>query len=289
MRQFIRPGCKYSPDPYRSRWILLTVLCVLSVAGLHSQAPAPAAPEPSLTEEQMKDFLLNAKVIDSRHTSKGITSPFRLTLSDGKITHDALFQSIDDHKISQQLANGTTELNFADSYHYNVAAYELSTLLGMKDVIPVTVARKWNGKEGSLAWWINVKMDEITRTQKKIPAPNADAWNHQMYNIRVFDQLVYDTDANMTNFLITEDWQLRRVDFSRAFRLIKKLQSEKDLPMCGRDLFEKLKTLNVNDVTTKTKPQLNAGEIAAVMDRRDKLVAHFQQLIADKGESAILF
>jgi hypothetical protein len=273
----------------RARSILLTVLCMLSVSWLQAQAPAPAAVEPSFTEAQIKDFLLNAKVIASRHTSKGTTSPWRLTLTDGKMTHDAQFQSINDHKTSTTLADGTVALNFVDSYHYNIAAYELSTLLGMNDVIPVTVARKWDGNEGALAWWVTAKMDEITRVQKKIEAPNPDAWNHQMYNVRVFDQLVYDTDANMTNFLITEDWKLWRVDFTRAFRQIKKLQSEKDLPTCGRDLFAKLKSLNRNDFAARTKGHLSAGEISAVMDRRDKLVAHFQQLIAEKGESAILF
>jgi hypothetical protein len=45
-------------------------------------------------EEQMRDFLLNAKVVNSRQIGKGITSPYRLTLSDGTLVHDAEFQSI---------------------------------------------------------------------------------------------------------------------------------------------------------------------------------------------------
>ena len=40
-----------------------------------------------------------------------------------------------------------------------------------------------------------------------------------MYKVRVFDVLVYDTDANLTNVLIGEDWKIWRVDFTRAFRL----------------------------------------------------------------------
>ena len=36
----------------------------------------------------MKQFLLKAKVVQSKHTGKGITSPWRLTLIDGTVTHD---------------------------------------------------------------------------------------------------------------------------------------------------------------------------------------------------------
>jgi len=53
------------------------------------------AQEPNLTQDQIREFLLKAKVVGSRQTSKGVTSPWRLTLSDGKLTHDASFQPID--------------------------------------------------------------------------------------------------------------------------------------------------------------------------------------------------
>ncbi len=57
----------------------------------------------SLSEEAMRDFLLNAKVIKSRSASKGITGVQRLTLSDGKLTHDASFQSIDESLSSAKM------------------------------------------------------------------------------------------------------------------------------------------------------------------------------------------
>jgi len=36
--------------------------------------------------------------------------------------------------------------------------------------------------------------------------------------MRVFSQLVYDTDRNLGNVLISEDWHLWMIDFTRAFR-----------------------------------------------------------------------
>jgi len=275
---------------YRRIWMLfVAALCLVSVSWAQAQAPASQSSEPNLTEEQMKEFLLHARVIASRHTSNGLTSPWQLTLSDGKMTHDALFQSVNERKAALQLADGRTELNFVDSYHYNIAAYELAKLLGMNDVIPVYVEREWERQTGALSWWVAVKMDEGTRLQQKLAPPNPDAWNKQMYNLRVFDQLVYDTDPNLTNFLITADWKIWRVDFSRAFRLSRDLQSPKDLPMCGREFLAKLRALNRDEVLAMTRPHLTDGELTAMMARRDKLVTHFQQLIMQKGESAVLF
>jgi hypothetical protein len=275
---------------YRRTWLWFVATLWLASVCL-AQAPAPASPssEPTLTEEQMKEFLLGARVIASRRSSIGVTNPWILTLSDGTLTHDALFQPVNERKPVMQLADGRTEFNFVDSYHYNIAAYELAKMLGMSDVIPVYVGREWNRQTGSLTWWVTVKMDEQTRLRQGLQPPNPDAWNKQMYNFRVFNQLVYDTDANLTNFLITADWKIWRVDFGRAFRLSRDLQSAKDLPMCGRDLLAKLRALSRDEVLAKTRPHLTNTEVTAMMARRDKLVAHFEQLVAQQGEAAVLF
>ncbi len=198
------------------------------------------------------------------------------------------FQPIDEHKQVKQLGIGT-ELNFVDSYKYNIAAYVLAELLGMDDMLPVYVERKWGGNTGSLSWWLPVKMDEAERHKQKLTAPDADAWNNQMYKIRVFDQLVSDHDVNLTNVLIDENWKIWRIDFSRAFRLSKELVDPKDLVRCDRQLLEKLKALDANALTEKTSHYLTKDEVKAVMARRDKIVAQFQKMIAEKGENEVLY
>jgi hypothetical protein len=244
--------------------------------------------EPTLTKDQIKQFLLTAKVVKSERSKKGITEPWRLTLTDGTITHDASFQTIDEHKPSMQLASGT-ELNFVDSYKYNIAAYQLAELLGLDNLVPVYVERKWRGDTGSLSWWLPVKMDEVERHKQGLTAPDPDAWNKQMYRVRVLDQLVYDNDPNLTNVLIGADWQIWRVDFSRAFRLSKDLRNPGDLVRCDRQLLEKLKALDGNELTERTKHYLTKDEVKALMARRDKIVATFQKLIAEKGENEVLY
>jgi hypothetical protein len=243
----------------------------------------------TLTKDQMKEFLVNAKVTKSTQSKKGITNPFRLTLSDGSVIHDGSFQSIDEHKQRMEFDDGHVELDFVDSYKYNIAAYQLAELLGVDDMLPVYVERKWQGRTGSLSWWLPVKMDEGERLKQKIAAPNPDAWNQQMYRVRVFDALVYDTDPNLTNVLVGDDWKVYRVDFSRSFRLFKEVKNPKDLVQCDRKLLEKLKALDVNELTQKTKGYLSKNEVQAVMARRDKIVATFQKLIDQQGESKVLY
>lgn len=242
-----------------------------------------------LTKEQIKNFLLTANVIKSKQSSKGITHPWRLTLSDGTLTHDASFQTIDEHKPMHELASGRMEMNFVDSYKYNIAGYILAEMLGLGDMVPVYVERKWHGNTGSLSWWLPVKMDDQERVKQKIVPPDPEAWNKQMYRVRVFDQLIYDTDANLTNVLIGEGWEIWRIDFTRAFRAFKELQRPEDLQHCNRQLLEKLKALDRVQFAAATKHYLTKGEVEAVMTRRDKIVEHFRRLIAEKGEGEVLY
>ena len=262
---------------------------VLAVVYLTCTHFVVASDEPNLTKDEIKQFLLNAKVVSSRHTSKGITSPWRLTLTDGTLTHDARFQAVDEHKTEMKSSTGRTELNFVDSYKYDIAAYRLAELLGLDDMLPVTVERKWQGNPGALSWWLPVMMDEVERHKQKLTPPEADAWNHQMYKIRVLDQLVYDTDVNLTNVLIGQNWKIWRIDFTRAFRRNKDPQHLDDLVRCERQLFDKLKTLDENELTVKTKGYLNKEEVKALMARRDKILAYFQKLISEKGEAEALY
>jgi hypothetical protein len=267
----------------------LAAFLLIVVASLLLPFVAPAADDPPLTKEQIKQFLQTAEVIKSKQTGKGVTHPWRLTLSNGTITHDASFQPIDVHKAQMKLESGRSEIDFNDAYRFNIAAYELAELVGLGDMLPVYVERKWQGKSGSISWWLPVKMDEAERLEKKIEVPDSDKWNKQMYRVRVFDELVYDADPNLTNVLIGEDWTVWRVDFSRAFHKNKELRAPKNLVKCDRELLEKLKALNATELTEKTKRYLNKDEVNAVMARRDKIVATFQTLIAQKGEKEILY
>jgi len=265
------------------------VVC-LAAANFAVAAQEPRlSDEPNLTDEQKEEFLLKARIVNSRQITKGITHPWRLTLSDGTLTHDAAFVSIDELKSVMRFETGRAEIGFRDTYHYDIAARELAKLIGLGDMIPVTVTRKWQGNWGALSWWIPWKWDEEMRWKQNLQPPDVDAWNNQMYKVRVFMELVYDTDRNLGNLLITEDWKLWMIDFTRAFRRHHDLKSPVNLTNCDRKLLEKLRQLDGKELLAKTKGDLTKGEVEAVLARRDKIVAQFEKLIAEKGENAVLY
>ena len=271
-------------DLRRSRWILGSVL-----AGFALVVVQAGADEPNFTEEQKIDFLQHAEVIASTPEKKGKSNAMHLTLSDGKSTHDASFQPIDEKKLQGPAPGGGIELNFRDYWGYDIAGYRIAKLLGMDDIVPVYTERKWNGTTGAISWRVDAQFDEGDRLKKGIHVPDVDAWNKQMYKVRVLDQLLYDMDPNLTNVLITKDWKIRRIDFTRAFRLQHNLKDPKDLVQCDRQVLAKLRQLTCDQVFDGTKPYLTKNEVKAVIARRDKMVAQFDKLIAEKGESQVLY
>ena len=256
------------------------------VAAAQTQSPAT---EPNLTEEQKREFLLHAKIVNSKEIGKGITHPWRLTLSDGTLTHDAAFQSIDERKDLVLFARGPSEIGFRDSYHFDIAGYELARLLGLDDMVPVTVERKWDGRCGALSWWIPFKWDEEMRRKQNLMPPDMKVWADQVSKTDVFVKLIYDTDRNMGNVLITEDWKVWLIDFTRAFRRHKDLPKPEQLQRCERNLLEKLRQLNEKELLARTDPHLTKSEVEALLARRDKIVERFQRLVAERGENAVLY
>jgi hypothetical protein len=250
--------------------------------GDHAAAPLV------LTQNQKEQFLLNAEIVKRKSLSVGVTCSQRATLSDGKLTHDAHIQTVDIYRPEFETVMGK-EINFRDSYKYNIAAYRLDKLLGL-NMIPVSVQRKVGGDTGAVTWWVDdVQMMEKDRYQKKIEPPDTNRWNDQIYNVRVFNQLVYNTDPNLGNLLITKDWKIWMVDFTRAFRLYKRLENPKNLVRIGRRLYNGLCGLNEDQLTQELCPYLTKSEIEGLLARRDLILKFFDQQIAKKGAAAVIY
>ena len=248
----------------------------------------PAQDAPKLGDAEQEEFLKTAKIGKSTSAKKGVTNTLRVTMSDGKITHDAHVQCIDEAKHEFKTDRGT-ELNFKDSYKFNIAAYRLSRMLGIEN-LPVTVERKVGGKTCAVDWWVdNVMMDEAARKQKKMEAPNAEKWNDEIYVMRVFDQLIFNVDRNLTNLLILKSWDIVMIDHSRSFRLSPKLENPKNLGRCDRTLLANLRALDKAAVQKALTPFCTKSEVDAVMARRDVIVGFYDEQIKEKGEAAVLY
>jgi len=239
------------------------------------------------TFEQMEHFLQTAKIVKIKELSVGVTNSRRATLDDGTMQHDAHVQSIDEFKAKFEGERGT-EMNFRDTWKFNVAAYRLGQILGIADMIPPSIERKVNGTSCAVTWWIDNTMMESERKKKSLESTDKDAWNREMYVVRVFDQLIYNTDRNLGNLLIDPDWHIWMIDHTRAFRLYTTLQDQKNLVLCDRNLLAKLRTLDAK-MLIPLKPYIGDGEIKGLLGRRDKIVKFFDDQIAQKGEAQILY
>ena len=240
-----------------------------------------------LSDEEQEQFLLQAKTVKKKGTKVGSTGTSRLTLRQGDFTHEAHLQTIDVFKHRFQTANGM-ELNFRDSYKFNIAAYRLDRLVNLH-MVPVAVERKVAGKSGSVVWRVDdIQMLELERYKKKISAPNRADWNDQMYNARIFNELVFNTDPNLGNYVITNDWKLRMIDFSRAFRTHDKLRNPKNLTRIDQRVYDGLRSLTREKVEGELGSLLRKSEIDGLLARKDRILELFDAKIAEKGEALVV-
>ena len=262
----------------------VAVLILGPAPGWSNQTAAPFA---QWEDKEKEQFLLSAKLVKTKGIPTGVTGTRRATLSNAQATHDAHLQTIDVEKARFTTVRGT-EFNFRDSYKFNIAAYRLDRLVGL-NVVPVSVERKIKGKTGSVTWWVDdVQMMELERHNKKIAPPNRADWNDQMYNVRVFNELVYNNDPNLGNFLITNDWRLRMVDFSRAFRTLRKLRTPANLTRIDRRVYEGLRALDRVSLEKELGAFLKKAEIQGILARRDRILAIFNDHIAKNGENRVV-
>jgi len=268
----------------------IVAFATMLVWGCCAVLPAAAQEnDPALWSRAEKEkFLLEAKIERRKDAGKGITGSSRAALSSERGTHDAHIQTIDESKARFESAMGT-EFNFKDTWKFNLAAYILDRILDI-NMIPVTVERKVEGRSASVTWWIDdVLMDELERRNKKVAPPNPESWNRQMYVVRVFDQLIANTDRNLGNVVITKNWDIWMIDHTRAFRLTTQLPEPKNLVKCDRYLLANLRKLDKATLREKTGKYLNGMEIDGVLARRDAIVKFFEDKIKTQGESAVLY
>jgi len=253
---------------------------------LAAQGVTPSAPA-QWSDQQKEEFLKTAQIKRTRDLSVGVTGTQRVSLASEAGTHDAHFQSVDIARPRYETAAGS-EINFRDSYKFNIAAYRLDRMLDLR-MTPVSVERKVAGHTGAMTWWVDdVLMMESERVKKKISPPESERWNDQIHQMNVFTQLVYNTDQNMTNLLITKGWTVWIIDFTRAFRLFKEPREATRLVRIDRRLWNGLKGLSRDRLERELTPWLGKLEINGILARRDWIVDYLEKECARKGEAAVI-
>jgi hypothetical protein len=274
----------------RPVFVLGLLLTVCGVGPCLAQNAAVTT-RPVLTPAEMEDFLLPAPIVATKRTLKGVTGARVVELSDGRLTHDAQVQDVDIAKVFFDVGPKNSEINFKDTYRYNIAAYRLSLLLGL-DNVPMSVLRTVNGKPAAVTWWLDeVAMEEGDRQKMKpVPVgPNPSRTAGYIHILRVFDELIQNRDRNAGNFLWTTDWKMWLIDHTRAFRLGTDLLKPQLLQRCERSLCERMRTLTAAGLAEAMGTTLTKQEIDALLARRDDIVKLFDDKIARSSEPAVLY
>ncbi len=132
-------------------------------------------------------------------------------------------------------------------------------------------------------------MTETRKIKDNITPPDQAFWSRQIHIMRVFDNLIYNTDRNYGNILIDRNWKVWLIDHTRAFRRERELRNPEMVVQYDRRLWEKLKALDEKAVRKRLKKFLRPPEIKGLLWRRDKLVQHIQSLIDKRGKNEVLF
>lgn len=267
--------------------LLLTVLAQAAPAAPATPAatPAvltPAAPlAPAITgpgrawvgkEREFEEFLKSTPIVRFEEVPVGVTNPRRGFFAPGGIAGSAVFKP---------LRPGRSR-GFFESYKSEIAAYELDKLLGL-GMVPPTVEKRIRHEIGSAQLW--VEGCQLLKSREGQQAPDLKAWNRQVHRQRVWDNLIANIDRNQGNLLVDDHWNLVLIDHSRAFTRLSDLK----YPMIriDRPFYERLKALTEDDIKTHLRGLLFDSP-KSLLKRRDRIVAHFEKLIAERGEASVL-
>ena len=269
-------------------WLFLAAAITLAVPQGSGQPAAPPSTVPAVAvasvppDAEIERFLKEADVVGTKSTKKGVTDSLQATLSDGKLTHAAHVQNIDESK-REFRSNQGVEFDFRDSYQFNIAAYKIDRLIGL-NMVPVSIGRTYRSKPSAFTWWIDdVLMDEGDKVKKNVEAPDRTYYSRQRMMMYLFDELISNIDRNQGNIVYTKDWRIWLIDHTRAFRKNSDLKAPARVTRCDRQVYEKLKALDRQTLKTEVGKQLDDGQIKSLLARRDAIVKKLDSL----GPSAL--
>lgn len=246
------------------------------------------APLPFTSDQEILDFLVNAEIVEWAYTGEGVTRPRRVVLEKDGLRLQAIFHDVHTVKERVRLPNRGILLNYKDSYTSQVAGYRVAMLLGL-DNVPPAVIRDWGRERGSAALWIEGAETEGARLAKGEDPPFPLVYQHRFFDLRVFDNLINNTDRNQGNLLFDSPGKLWFVDHTRSFGSSRNLPDPDLVTHCSRPLWATLRALDPAAVDAQLSDLLSKPERRALFERRDRIVALLEKRIERLGEDQVLF
>lgn len=266
--------------------VSVVLLCLLATGApvfttaSHRWAPQAAAEAASSKtwldrRQALEDYLKIAEVIKMEEIGLGVTKPRRAYLAPGGLVDRMAWKTI---------RPGIHE-GFWESYRSEIVAYELDKLLGL-DMIPPTVERRVKGEVGAAIMWISpAKSFKDLGGPPSAPPDKLAAWNRQLIQAKMFDNLICNIDPNLGNWLVDPAWNLILIDHTRSFTTKKDMVHV--LTRIDRGLWDRMKALTVESLTSALENWIGNREIRAIIERRDRMQGVIDKLVAAKGEAAV--
>jgi len=154
----------------------------------------------------------------------------------------------------------------------------------------VSISRSYKGTPGAFTWWVDdVKGEETQRVREQWTAPDPERFEQQRAVARVFDELIMNIDRNLGNLLITNSWQVMLIDHTRTFTPYHNIRVKTNLTRCSRALLARMSALTNAAIAKSVGTSLTRAEITALLARRDRIMAFFDEEVKAKGEKNVLF
>jgi hypothetical protein len=225
----------------------------------------------------LEDILRTGEVVAIKDMGVGANKPLKVTLRKQGRTADAVWKPI---------KRGPREEAW-ESYQAEVAAYELDKMLGLR-MVPPTVEREIHGLKGSLQLWL---AGSRSFQDARAEAPGGVAWDRTMSRMKTFDNLISNSARSDKDFMVDSEWNVLLIDHSQAFLSTNELNARPDqIPtIFDKALMERLRSLQSDILQMRFGRLLLDPQVRAILGRRDALLTWMEKLIAEKGESAVLF
>jgi hypothetical protein len=249
---------KYSKEPDAVRFLIYAVTGVVGKVWIDFK-------------QEFEALLRSAEIASTDDIGMGANRPKVIYLKQREIELKAIWKPI------------VSQTSPRESYKSEVAAYELDKVLEL-NMVPPTVERIIEGQPGAIQLWVH-GCKQIQEVKDQVP--DTPGWSRDHSRTWTFDNLIGNPDRNLGTILIGPSWGFVLIDHSRAFSDIKNLEGPPH--RFDRVLIEKLRRLSKVGLQARLEGILDKHDIEYILNRRDRILTLLEQLIDEKGESAVFF
>ncbi len=218
-------------------------------------ASGPLVNPPGMSDALLERILTNA----THHQLDGEASLYQLAHGD--------------QRVRVRFVSGSARANDLE-----VAAYRLDRLLGL-DMVPVTVARKVDGKNGVFILERSNWISEATRTTTNQFRPNWCRSGHAYSLVTAFDSLIHNVGRTAETFWHDPaTWRIRLTHHSQAFGTARRLASLEAPPHLPDALRRALAALSRDVLDATLESLISKRQVRAMLGRRDMMLRDWPRL-----------